>query len=387
MPLADTQRIIKKVTSLGTIREKPLPNEHIGISQIAPFLSVPTDDVIFNYIRETAQDTLAPARAQDAESRLRQSDSFLYGDGKASLIDWAHKNRYVVSDVMTYQDDLQQAAAAPLTTSGQPTRSSNAVAQFRARVARDDASRKKGLDDRLEWLIMTAFDTGVITYNDGKIIFQVDFQRPAGQFRQAPTGGQSQTLWDAGVDHDPIGNIKAMNTFMFNTYGIRLRKALISTRILNTVMLSKYWNATLLPLVGGTPSSPLALDYLAPMSWDEQAALALLAQRTGVQFQIYDGFYRTRPIGSTTATINRFTSDRDIFFYPDMADLAEIDNTELGFAKTLTSPHPEGNWQSGFYEWEDETTDPWMHVRGSGIKAFPVFPYLKYTYSMRVLGS
>jgi hypothetical protein len=52
---------------------------------------------------------------------------------------------------------------------------------------------------------------------------------------------------------------------------------------------------------------------------------------------------------------------------------------------TLTSPHPEGNWQPGYYEWEDEQRDPWMQVRGTGIKAFPVFPYMEYTYTMTVL--
>jgi hypothetical protein len=54
----------------------------------------------------------------------------------------------------------------------------------------------------------------------------------------------------------------------------------------------------------------------------------------------------------------------------------------LGFGKTLTSPHPEGNWQSGFYEWERETEDPWGTDRGTGIKAFPVFPYMQYTFTM-----
>jgi hypothetical protein len=26
-----------------------------------------------------------------------------------------------------------------------------------------------------------------------------------------------------------------------------------------------------------------------------------------------------------------------------------------------------------------------MHVRGSGVKAFPVFPYMEYTYTLDVL--
>ena len=74
-----------------------------------------------------------------------------------------------------------------------------------------------------------------------------------------------------------------------------------------------------------------------------------------------------------------------MILFPSTGDLGEIDDTQIGFAKTLTAPHPEGNWSSGFYEWEDETRDPWMHVKGSGVKAFPVFPYMEYTYSFDVL--
>jgi hypothetical protein len=108
-------------------------------------------------------------------------------------------------------------------------------------------------------------------------------------------------------------------------------------------------------------------------------------QATGITFTVYDGFWRSRPIGGQTFTRNRFTPDNQLILAPSEGDLGEIDDTEVGFAKTLTSPHPEGNWSSGYYEWEDETKDPWMHVRGSGIKAFPVFPYMEYTYTMTVL--
>ena len=51
----------------------------------------------------------------------------------------------------------------------------------------------------------------------------------------------------------------------------------------------------------------------------------------------------------------------------------------------LTSPHPEGNWQPGFYEWEQETKDPWGLNRGTGVKAFPVFPHMDLTFTMDVL--
>jgi hypothetical protein len=65
--------------------------------------------------------------------------------------------------------------------------------------------------------------------------------------------------------------------------------------------------------------------------------------------------------------------------------VAALDDT-IGFGATLTSPHPEGNWTSGFYEWERDTgPDPWGFDRGNGIKAFPVMPHMELSYAMRVL--
>jgi hypothetical protein len=68
-----------------------------------------------------------------------------------------------------------------------------------------------------------------------------------------------------------------------------------------------------------------------------------------------------------------------------MDDVNSFVETEIGFAKTLTSPHPMGNWQPGFYEWERETVDPWGYDVGTGVKAFPVFPHMDLTYTLTVL--
>jgi len=116
----------------------------------------------------------------------------------------------------------------------------------------------------------------------------------------------------------------------------------------------------------------------------QQAAERALLQM-GITFNVYDSVYRTRAIGSTVWQNNRFFSDNKILLLPDEQQLQQIDDTEIGFAKTLTSPHPEGNWASGYYEWEDEKRDPWIHVRGSGIKAFPVFPFMQYSAVMVVM--
>lgn len=372
-------RLVRKEVSLGSIREIPIPQNHIGLSTIAPFLDVASDDVIFDYLKDGLQEGLAPARAEDAEAELAQKDDLYFGQGRASIIDWSLKDKYTASDVMRYRDALLiqerlQGTTSPLTLN-EP---GNTVAEFNAKVARADALRRRKLDNRMEWLIMQAIETGQIVYNDGKIKFTVDYGRPAGQTNQAPASG----LWNT-TTFDPIGDIMAVDDYMYTTYGVHLGRAITSRKVLQRLWKSDRFTA-LAGVVGGTPSSPIDPNYLLP-GWGPQRAIQAVQDVTGVTFQEYDSVWRSRAIGSGTVVNNRFLSENKIFFLPNLGDLGDIDSTQIGFAKMLTSPHPEGNWTSGYYEWEDEQRDPWMHVKGSGIKAFPVFPYMEFTYTMTVL--
>ena len=376
-------RLVRKEVALGAIRELQPPMNHIGLG-IAPWLDVATDDVIFEYIKGGIQDGLAPARAEDAEAELAQKDELLYGQGRAAVVDWSLKDKYTASDVTRYREGLflQQATQGAI-SGGNITLDFNGrtVADFESRVARHDALRKRKLDNRIEWLIMTAMETGGISYNDGKIKFTVNYGRPPGQHNQVPPGG----LWNL-TTCDPIGDLLAASQLMFDTYGVRPTQGLTSTRVVNNLWKSdRFLAAVGVPIVGGTPSSKLDPNYLGLAGYNPSGALAIVEQATNIKFTIYDSVYRTRPIGSSVWTNNRFVSDDKVILFPSTGDLGEIDDTQIGFAKTLTAPHPEGNWSSGFYEWEDETTDPWMHVKGSGVKAFPVFPYMEYTYSFDVL--
>ena len=377
MATTPQDRLIRKEVALGAVRERQPPKDHIGL-QIAPFLEVESDDVIFEYIKDSGTDQLAPARAEDAESRLTQRDEFLSGVGRASLIDWSFKDKYSASDVTRYRDNL--AIAAQITNTNlmlNPVGS--AIAQFQARLARDDASRKRSLDNRIEWLIMTGLDTGKITYNDGKLIFSVDFNRPSDQNAQAV-----DVFWDAGVDHNPIADIKEAQQVCWDRYQIKLDRGIISKKGLDAIWKSKFFLPLLVPVVGGTPSASLDPNYLTP-GWTEDQAVAVVERATGVRFTVYDSVYVTRASGSNTRVNNRYTNEKMLTLLPSSETLGEIDDTEIGFAKTLTSPHAEGNWTAGFYEWEQNTVDPWMHVRGNGIKAFPVFPYMKFTFQLKVL--
>lgn len=381
-------RLVRKEVALGAIRDIQPPQNHIGLT-IAPFLEVGSDDVIFDYLKGGLQEGLAPARAEDAEAELAQKDELTYGQGKASIIDWALKDKYTASDVTRYREDLiLQQAAQGLSTQLQLNFTGRTVADFERRLAREDRLRRKKLDNRLEWLTMTALQDGSIAYNDGKIKFTVDYKRPADQQNVTPDSG----LWDPTTnnDFDPIGDVLSYNEAFYNKYGIYLRRAIVSRVILNSFYKStKFRDAwAFRGGITGLDDASLANfdpNYMAT-GYGPAGARALFAAQTGLDVIEYDSVYQTRPIGSTTVTNQRFVSDDVMILLPSQEDLTSlgIDDTEIGFGKMLTSPHPEGNWSPGWYEWEDETKDPWMHVRGTGIKAFPVFPYMKYTAVFKV---
>lgn len=373
-------RLVRREQALGFIREIVPPQDHIGLSLIAPFMDVASDDVIFNYTLGFTEG-LAPARAEDAESELSQKDDILAGQGRASLIDWAVKDHYVASDVMRYRELLQ--VAAQIDAGSLPLTVNSARTDFAGKLARDAALRRRKLDNRLEWLIMQAIDTGKIVYNDGKIKYSVDFGRPSGQHRHNTTHAYIQANGSpdsAAASTDPITDIQNVLQFMYNTYGVRMDRALCSQYWLNSLWLSSKWQ----PLSGFAPSESVDMRYVLN-GWGPQAAVELLQAQTGVTFIPYDSVYRTRPVGSTTVTANRFTDLTSVIFLPSESDVSLADDTGIGFAKTLTSPHPAGNWSPGYYEWEREFgVDPWGLDAGTGIKAFPVFPVMEYTYSLNV---
>lgn len=375
-PFPAQDRLIRKEVALGTIRELLPPTTHIGLQMLAPFQEVASDDVIFDYAKGLT-DGLAPARAEDAESELAQKDVTSVGVGRASVIDWSLKDHYTASDVTRYREALLIAANAG--ANGIPPLTVGSMRDdFATKVARDDALRRRKLDNRMEWMIMQSLETGGIAYNDGKIKFAVDFGRPVNQTNQAPAGG----LWSLTTS-DPIGDILAVQEYMYALYGVRITRAICSRKVINNLIRSDRFIARS-GMVGATGSAPVDPNYIMD-GWGPAAAQAVVERQTNLQFTVYDSVYRTRPIGSNVVTNNRFLSENKVFFLPAEEDINDLEEGMLGFGKTLTSPHPEGNWTSGFYEWERETVDPWGVDRGTGIKAFPIFPHMDLTYSMTVL--
>lgn len=383
-------RLVRQETALGVVREIVPPETHIAL-QLFPFMEVPTDDVIFAYARGIT-DGLAPARAEDAESELAQKDDIFGGEGRASVIDWAVKDHYVASDVSRYrewlriQEEVRDSATLNLTVGSM-------VGDFNARMARDTLRRRRKLDNRIEWLGMSSLNAGAISYNDGKIKFTVDWMRPAAQQAMQPSAnplgiGAFGSAWNTTPNNtsDPIGDITKIQNHAFSTYGVRITRALISRQGLNNIMNSALFaqrTGLVLPNSGG--ASSLGDPRYLIDGWGPQAAIQIVQQQTGLTFIEYDSVYRTRSVGSTTVNLNRYVPENRVIFLPDEGDINEFDETGLGLGRFLTSPHPAGNWSPGFYEWEKEyPVDPWGLDAGTGIKTFPVFPHMDYTYTMDV---
>ena len=380
-------RLVRQEVHLGVVREIVPPEQHMGL-QLFPWMEVPTDDVIFEYARGVA-DGLAPARAEDAESELAQKDDIFGGEARASVIDWAVKDHYVPSDVSRYREwldikeQLRDTQNLPLTVQ-------TMTGGFSDKLARDTVKRRRKLDNRLEWLIMTSISTGAIAYNDGKIKFTVPWGRPDAQQAMAPSSnplgvGAFGTAWTQTTS-DPIGDITKIQQHAFDTYGIRITRAIASRKALNATLNSSLF-AQRTGIVVPNGSGGIATGdprYLVD-GWGPQATLAIVQQQTSLQFIEYDSVYRSRAVGASSFTINRFLPENRIIFLPDEADINEFDETGLGMGRMLTSPHPAGNWTPGFYAWEKEFgADPWGLDMGTGVKAFPVFPHMEYSYTLDV---
>jgi hypothetical protein len=361
-------RLVRKEVALGVVREMPVPETHIGLRLLAPWKEVESDDVIFEYAAGLTTG-LAPARAEDAESELAQKDETT-GFGRAALIDWALKDHYDPSDVSRYRE--LASLGGTVETGNFPLTIGRMTEGFQARLARDTRSRRRKLDNRIEWMITQALETGGIVYNDGRIKFSVNFGRPEDQTDDdvSAAGG---SYWTE-ANSDPIGDLLARRQAAKDRYGVTLGRAIVSERVINNMMNSdKFHNS----LIGSNPLYTVE-------GWGVEAAARVISRATGIDFIVYDSVYRTRDLGSLNWVNNRFLSDNKIFLLPNQNDIDEIDDM-IGFGGTLTSPHPEGNWQSGFYEWERSTVDPWGYDVGTGVKAFPIFPHLDLTWSMIVL--
>ena len=373
-PLQQNQLLNKEV-SIGAIRELPVDERYI-FPEYAPLTDIGSDDVFFQLgIPESYG--MAPARAEDAEAVLVRRDTSA-GYGRASIVDWALKDRYSASDVTRYREWLNVASMA---LDGQLPLLAQQGNQLAEKIAKDTVRRRKALDARLEKLFIEGLETGHTTYDDGRVMFDVDWQRPAAQTANTPP---NTTLWtDAAGGHDPIRDFIDVKTYMYDAYGTTVGEAIMSEKtLLLAVQSVKFAQMGLTP--AGQISGVNVDPYYALGNYGLAAVKAKLEAATGIRIRTYDAGRRVRAWGSTTTTFQRFMTEGKIVFLPSSEDIAALNqDTDFGFAATFTSPHPEGGFTPGFYTWEEEEKDPWQLVIGTGIKAFPVMPHLKYTYCFR----
>lgn len=369
--------LIRKETHLGTVRELPLNETHIW-SSIAPLMSVPHDDVVFD-IAQPDTSGLVPARAEDAESEMSQKDDY-FGQGSASLMDWAIKDFYSASDVTRFRDAVYVGDGLRAGGLSVPQSYSGDSEAFQRRLTADLARRRRKIENRLEWLTTQSLETGAIAYNDGKVIFNVDWQRPADQTDEALQGAAFDVT---DGTHDPIREFIAVMDFMKDRYAIEMGSVIMSPKAIRMLSNSLAFFQRSAGFATPAGSIPTDMNYLNT-SWGPTAAASIIEAATGLNLISYDAIYRTRAYGSTTPVINRFMSEEKAIFLPNMTSAMELIGTDVGFAKTMTSPHPEGMFQSGFYGYEMNDVDPWGYAVGNGIKAFPVFPALDLTFTLNL---
>jgi hypothetical protein len=357
-------RLVNKDVMLGILRELEPPQEHIG-QRFLPLQDVASDEIIWDAVKGLTAG-LAPARAMDAESEIAVKDEVV-GTGKASIVDWAVKDRWNASDVARYREITEFAGASSL-----PRTVSSLTDDWQAKMARAAAKRKRQLDNRLEWLRWAAIQDS-LSYNDGRVAFSVSYGIPADQKNVVPSA-----LWSDQATSDPIGNVIAWRELVRNRTGVELTEAVTSRKVLFTAMN----NSKFAQLFSG--QNPF---YILNSDYGIEAATAKLSQATDMTWTVFDASYRTRAFGSNTITNTRFTDERNVYLFPDPGALEAYSGGDngLGLGALMSSPHPEGNWQSGFYEWEKERTDPWGHDQGTGIKAFPVLFGPEVLFSARVL--
>lgn len=371
----DYDRVVRKEASLGFIRQLAPPEDHLW-PRLIPLMDVPTDDFVFDYIEPDITSGLASARAQDAESELVQHDFWAGGQGRASIMDWANKDTYSATDVVNYRD--AQNVAQAMNDSGQrlPTTVAQNVNHLPAKIARHTQARVRRFHNRFEDILTKSLVHSEYVYDDGRMSFRVPWGRPAGQTNATPESGTY-----ASDTHDPVNDILAVLQYMFDTHGINMQNVIGSRKAWS----SFYKSSKFRLLTGFAPNTGVTegdMTYLIK-GWGPKAAVEFVAEQTGVTPIVHDSVYRERNAdGTVTAT--RYLPDDVLIFLPADASISEIDSTGLGFGRTCTAPHIEGNMQSGFYEWEQMQKDPWQLTVGTGIKAFPVMPHMKFTYTLKL---
>lgn len=309
--------------------------QKIGL-EFLPFYDSPTEEITWDII--TAKNPLASFRAVDGEAEIvgRQGFQRAYAD-VASI---ARKERFNVSDLRK----IREAGMLPIVDG-----STSLVAQMGAaakKKIREALQRcKDAVDNRIEWLQVSALLGKIDSPSGSKIKFSVDYGVTGGQTGIVPTN-----LWSDTTNATPLKDIQDWQELVLTNTGILLDTIIMSRKALNYIK----DNAKLQTI----------FQYTNPLQSIDMAK-TIVQDNTGLKIRIYDSTY-TNEAGTT---VTRFLAENKIIMLPSTDILPE------GVGKTARVAHPLSGYTQGYYSWTEEKKDPYGIEGGVGLDCFPMITH------------
>ena len=189
---------------------------------------------------------------------------------------------------------------------------------------------------------------GEITYNDGDVIFSVNYSIPADN--KVTLSGTE--MWSDTTNSDPV---KDINDWI-DTY-IETNKGLAPTRM--------YLSRKTLGYLAQNEKVRSLLKFSGHMNTDAfgspKQAIKLITTMTDITKVIpYDSFYE-----DSSGDSQRFLPQNKVILMPEPVTNGE----SLG--DVADGPHPHNNYKTGLYTWKQVKKDPYTTFIGVGRECFP----------------
>lgn len=318
---------------LGAIRDLS-PKSELLYPTICPLKEVGSLQVIVDRVRPVTG--IAQKRSPDAEASLAPKDA--YKTDMLTLADWAIKERFSMNDVAYYRE------VANLPVESNPVANSLATT-FRAKKDAAPTKLRNYLDNRLEWLAINTYRNNLSEYG----ITTVGI--PADQYNVHPSND-----WNDLTNGNPLGDIDTWKELVRDRTGATLATCIMSSRVFQYLKQNTRFAQT---FSGQNPMYDWRI-------WNNDAVKSFFKDQTEMDLIIYDGMYETKNLTTQVVTSTRFLPRNEVIFLPKA-----VSNEFSYLAAMLTAPHMQGNWQPGFYAWQEEKNDPPIYIVGAGIQAFP----------------
>ena len=325
--------LMDKKTMLEVVREL-LPSDDFVGTTILPMKDEATEKVMADLILTNSG--IANYRAADAEAELKGKD--ILQQIILEIADIAKKERFNTTDVQA----IREAGELPVLDDA-PTLIAQIGAQARVKFRESLEELRRQCDNRIEWHSIQAL-LGTISVTS-PVVFSVDFGIPSTQTGLTPT-----VQWDTTATSTPSDDLVAWQETVNDATGVVPDGCLMSRKALLYASKAAAFRDVV----------KQAGEFLFSI----KQVKSLLQDHTGLAISIYDAMYHTRA-STGTLTSTRMLDYHKIILYPSNLPTP-------GLGRNLTCPHPHGNYQPGFYTWDDTKKDPWGYEVGVGIKCFPV---------------